>query len=118
MEAGSGPQLFERSEFGRDPAEREHRRLPAAKRRDAASRGRLSLLTFFGEAKKVSRPPGRHPASENKQALPHQSSLTAKTTSLPAAERPANHAVTVPATTTAPQSTNSLVQGTNKSIVQ
>jgi len=35
------------SEFERDPAGREHRRLPAAKRRDAACRGALSLVTFF-----------------------------------------------------------------------
>ncbi|RRH92467.1 hypothetical protein EH244_01220 [Variovorax beijingensis] len=42
--------------------------MPAAKRRDADSRGRLSLLTFFGEAKKVSRPPGRDPAPEPKNA--------------------------------------------------
>ena len=34
MEAGSGPQLFERSEFARDPAGIEQRRLPAARRRD------------------------------------------------------------------------------------
>ena len=64
--ADQGSPLSERSEFGRDPAKCEHRRLPGAKRRDAASRGRLSLLTFFGEAKKVSRPPGRVPAPENK----------------------------------------------------
>ena len=35
------------SEFERDPAGREHRRLPAAKRRDAACRVALSLVTFF-----------------------------------------------------------------------
>ena len=71
MEAGSGPQLFERNAVERvlrTPAGVEHRRLPVAQRRDADSRGRLSLLTFFGEAKKVSRPPGRDPASGNKQA--------------------------------------------------
>ena len=36
-----------RSEFERDPAGREHRRLPAAKRRDAACRVALSLVPFF-----------------------------------------------------------------------
>jgi hypothetical protein len=36
-----------RSEFERDPAGREHRRLPVAKRRDAACRVALSLVTFF-----------------------------------------------------------------------
>ncbi|RZI40821.1 hypothetical protein EGT07_21215 [Herbaspirillum sp. HC18] len=37
----------------------------------AAYQGRLSLLTFFGEAKKVSGPPGPVPASphEEQQAL-------------------------------------------------
>ncbi len=35
------------SELERDPAGREHRRLPAAKRRDAACRVALSLVTFF-----------------------------------------------------------------------
>jgi len=45
--ADQGSRLFERSEFERDPAGREHRRLPAAKRRDAACRVALSLVTFF-----------------------------------------------------------------------
>ncbi len=36
-----------RSELERDPAGREHRRLPVAKRRDAACRVALSLVTFF-----------------------------------------------------------------------
>ena len=50
--ADQGSPLFERSEFGRDPAEREHRRLPAAKRRDAASRVAFSLATFFWRSKR------------------------------------------------------------------
>ena len=37
----------QRSEFERDPAGREHRRLPEAKRRDADSGVALSLVTFF-----------------------------------------------------------------------
>ena len=47
--ADQGSRLSERRrrEFERDPAGREHRRLPAAKRRDAACRVALSLLTFF-----------------------------------------------------------------------
>ena len=50
--ADQGSPLFERSEFGRDPAKREHRRLPAAKRRDADSRVAFSLLTFFWRSKR------------------------------------------------------------------
>ena len=40
-----------RSEFERDPAGREHRRLPEAKRRDAACRVAFSLVTFFWRSK-------------------------------------------------------------------
>jgi hypothetical protein len=52
----------ERSEFCGRPATR----APQVARSEAeghAQWGRLSLLTFFGEAKKVSRPPGRTPGS-------------------------------------------------------
>jgi hypothetical protein len=45
-------------------------RAPQVARSEAKGRrqwGRLSLLTFFGEAKKVSRPPGRVPASGSKK---------------------------------------------------
>ncbi|RIX75382.1 hypothetical protein D3H34_25410 [Acidovorax cavernicola] len=48
-------------------------RAPQVARSFAAGRGqwgRLSLLTFFGEAKKVSRPPGRDPASGLKKTHP------------------------------------------------
>ncbi len=41
-----------RSEFERDPAGREHRRLPAAKRRDAACRVAFSLVTFSWRSKR------------------------------------------------------------------
>ena len=41
-----------RSEFERDPAGREHRRLPAAKRRDAACRVAFSLVTFSWRRKR------------------------------------------------------------------
>ncbi|BEP50035.1 hypothetical protein GmRootV116_37310 [Variovorax sp. V116] len=50
MEAGSGPQLFERNAVERvlrTPAVIEHRRLPAAKRRDADSRVAFLLPTFL-----------------------------------------------------------------------
>ena len=40
------------SEFERDPAGREHRRLPEAKRRDAACRVAFSLVTFFWRSKR------------------------------------------------------------------
>ena len=42
----------QRSEFERDPAGREHRRLPEAKRRDAACRVAFSLVTFFWRSKR------------------------------------------------------------------
>ncbi len=45
--ADQGSRLSERSEFERDPAKPEHRRLPEAKRRDADSGVALSLVTFF-----------------------------------------------------------------------
>ena len=41
-----------RSEFERDPAGREHRRLPVAKRRDAACRVAFSLVTFSWRGKR------------------------------------------------------------------
>ncbi len=50
--ADQGSRLSERSEFERDPAGREHRRLPAAKRRDAACRVAFSLVTFFWRSKR------------------------------------------------------------------
>jgi len=55
MEAGSGPQLFERNAVERvlrTPAGVEHRRLPVAQRRDADSRVAFSLLTFFWRSKR------------------------------------------------------------------
>ena len=46
-----GSRLSERSEFERDPVLFEHRRLPVAQRRDAASRVAFSFGYFtFGEA--------------------------------------------------------------------
>src|SRR5450830_128238 len=51
------PRLFERSEFSGDPPGASS----AGNHEVALTSGRLSLLTFFGEAKKVRRPPGRNP---------------------------------------------------------
>ena len=50
--ADQGSPLSERSEFGRDPAKPEHRRLPAASLRDADSGVAFSLLTFFWRSKR------------------------------------------------------------------
>ena len=50
--ADQGSRLSERSEFERDPAGREHRRLPEAKRRDADSGVAFSLVTFFWRSKR------------------------------------------------------------------
>ncbi len=52
------------SEFERDPAGREHRRLPAVKRRDAACRVAFSLVTFSWRGKrKLQRRRAHTPAS-------------------------------------------------------
>ena len=51
----------ERSEFGPPAPGTEHRRGPLGAAKGQRSGGRLSLPTFFGEAKKVGRLPGRHP---------------------------------------------------------
>ena len=57
--------LSERSEFASAPNAASSARNP--KGTDVA---RLFLLTFFGEAKKVSRPPGRDPASHRRKTQP------------------------------------------------
>ena len=57
-----GRALSERSEFARTPFKAFQRGLPAAKLRVAGGRVRLSLPTFFGEAKKVGRRRGDSPA--------------------------------------------------------
>ncbi|WP_457306858.1 hypothetical protein, partial [Polaromonas sp. P5_E6] len=52
IQADQGSRLSERSEFERDPAWTEHRRLPVAQRRVADSRVAFSFAYFsFGEAK-------------------------------------------------------------------
>ena len=54
--ADQGSRLSERSEFERDPAGREHRRLPEAKRRDADSGVAFFCLLFLAtQEKKVRR---------------------------------------------------------------
>ena len=59
------------SELERDPAGREHRRLPAAKRRDAACRVAFSLVTFFWRRKrKLLRRRAHTPASALKTGTP------------------------------------------------
>ncbi len=69
--ADQGSRLSERSEFERDPAGREHRRLPAAKRRDAACRVAFSLVTFSWRRKrKLLRRRAHTPASALKTGTP------------------------------------------------
>ena len=68
--ADQGSRLFERSEFERDPAGREHRRLPAAKRRDAACRVAFSLVTFSWRGKrKLLRRRAHTPASALRKGM-------------------------------------------------
>ena len=76
--ADQGSRLSERRrrEFERDPAGREHRRLPAAKRRDAACRVAFSLVTFSWRVKrKLLRRRAHTPAP----ALTQSTSSTMKT---------------------------------------
>jgi hypothetical protein len=54
-----------RSEFSRAPLRVSTARAPRVAGRD--HRGRLFLVTFFGEAKKVTRPPGRNPGLSPRQ---------------------------------------------------
>ena len=55
----------QRSEFSRAPLRVPTTRAPRAAGRD--HRGRLFLVTFFGEAKKVTRLPGRNPGWSPRQ---------------------------------------------------
>ena len=52
VQTEQGERLFERSEFELDPGWTEHRRLPAAQRRDADSRVAFFWLTLFWRSKK------------------------------------------------------------------
>jgi hypothetical protein len=60
--ADQGSPLSERSEFGRDPAKREHRRLPRSAAKGSQTVGSpFFCLRFFGEAKKSRSPAGARP---------------------------------------------------------
>uniref|UniRef100_C5CX43 Uncharacterized protein n=1 Tax=Variovorax paradoxus (strain S110) TaxID=543728 RepID=C5CX43_VARPS len=87
--ADQGSPLFERSEFGRDPAKREHRRLPRSVAKGSQTVGSpFFCLRFFGEAKKSRSPAGARPGlgkqtistdqkigSDGKAASPHPNPL-------------------------------------------
>jgi len=65
--ADQGSPLFERSEFGRDPAKREHRRLPRSAAKGSQTVGSpFFCLRFFGEAKKSRSPAGARPGPGKK----------------------------------------------------
>ena len=77
--ADQGSRLSERSEFERDPAGREHRRLPAAKRRGRRQQGRLSFgYVSLAKQRKVPRPPGRDPASALNKGAHHDQHKASK----------------------------------------
>ncbi len=69
--ADKGSQLFERSAAERvlrDPAKREHRRLPRSAAKGSQTVGRLFFGYFLlAKQKKVTRPPGRDPANSLKK---------------------------------------------------
>ncbi|TWD87285.1 hypothetical protein FB547_103267 [Variovorax beijingensis] len=70
--ADQGSPLFERSEFGRDPAKREHRRLPRSAAKGSQTVGSpFFCLRFFGEAKKSRSPAGASPGpgKQTRQAI-------------------------------------------------
>jgi len=69
--ADQGSQLFERSEFCETPRNASTAGCPVAQRRGRRQWGRLLLLTFLGETRKVSRPPGRDPANSLPQGASH-----------------------------------------------
>ncbi|PJI96157.1 hypothetical protein CLU85_0898 [Acidovorax sp. 69] len=83
--ADQGSRLSERSEFERDPAGREHRRLPLAPARacgDAACRVAFSLVTFFWRSKrKPLRRRAHTPASALNPSTPLQPARKASTSS-------------------------------------
>ena len=72
--ADQGSRLSERSEFERDPAKPEHRRLPRSEAQGTQTVGSpFFWVLFFGEAKKSTSPAGRLPASAlNPGTRPHQ----------------------------------------------
>ena len=81
--ADQGPRLFERSEFEQDPDQTEQRSVPRSAEKGATTSARLFLLTSFGEAKEVSRLPGRLPGQgrlwchQRLKNLPEKSTVSA-----------------------------------------
>ncbi|PNG51915.1 hypothetical protein WDL1CHR_02610 [Variovorax sp. WDL1] len=76
--ADKGPRVFEPKASLRGPREK---RAPQVARSEAKGRGqwgRLSLVTFFGETKKVTRPPGRIPGSGLKRTATYESPLAVR----------------------------------------
>ncbi|VTU36611.1 hypothetical protein RA8CHR_05523 [Variovorax sp. RA8] len=56
----------------RGPREKRAPQVARSEAKGLAQWGRLSLVTFFGETKKVTRPPGRNPGSELKPRAPYE----------------------------------------------
>ena len=79
---------------------------------------RSSITTDSWKRFNLSLQPVERPAVLIDDLFAYQSSFTAMTASRPAAARPASHAVTVPASTTAAASAPSRPTGTRSSIVQ
>jgi hypothetical protein len=61
--ADKGPRVFEPKASLRGPREKRAPQVARSEAEGHAQWGRLSLVTFFGETKKVTRPPGRNPGS-------------------------------------------------------
>ncbi|VTU13960.1 hypothetical protein RA8CHR_00350 [Variovorax sp. RA8] len=71
--AEKGPRVFEPKASLRGPREKRAPQVARSEAEGHAQWGRLSLVTFFGETKKVTRPPGRNPGScLNPTATPKQ----------------------------------------------
>ena len=88
--ADQGSRLSERSEFERDPAKPEHRRLPRSEAQGTQTVGSpFFWVLFFGEAKKSTSPAGRLPASAlNKGMRPYQRTQPNTTKSIAASAYP------------------------------
>ncbi|PIF18923.1 hypothetical protein CLU87_2885 [Acidovorax sp. 59] len=88
--ADQGSRLSERSEFERDPAKPEHRRLPRSEAQGTQTVGSpFFWVLFFGEAKKSASPAGRLPASALDQGmLPNQRTQPETTKTIAASAYP------------------------------
>ncbi|PUA95837.1 hypothetical protein C8C99_0640 [Acidovorax sp. 107] len=88
--ADQGSRLSERSEFERDPAKPEHRRLPRSEAQGTQTVGSpFFWVLFFGEAKKSASPAGRLPASALDQGmLPNQRTRPETTKTIAASAYP------------------------------